>query len=176
RRQAARVDRGAAMGRWRNSGWMASLVIWAGSAGCGRSPEAARLAAAVTSPEPFLEGAGLVVMEAEHATGEAPGTGVAAPATWTARAVTAASGGVAMEATPSTLGVNTGDATIGPRRDYQVRFATPGTYQLWMLASGPTSSDDSFHAGRDGTPLTFGQSGFIVPRTWTWINTVGTRR
>jgi hypothetical protein len=137
--------------------------------------ESARLAAALTSSAPFVESGGMVVMEAENATGTAPGSGIAAGSTWTSRVVSTASLGTAIEATPN-AGVRTGDSTVGPRRDYTVRFATPGTYQLWVRGRGPTADDDTIHVGLNGTPVTLGASGLLFPGAWTWLNTVGSRR
>ncbi len=136
----------------------------------------AEIVAAVVSDTPFVEGGGQVVIEAENATGEGDGTGIAAGATWTGKAIISASGGVAIEATPN-AGVHTGETTVGPRRDYKVRFTTPGTYQVWIRAWGPTSSDDSLHAGLNGTPVSLGASGVnVLSSNWGWVNTVGSRR
>jgi hypothetical protein len=152
------------------------VISLAAVAACQGEPRVEPHLSAAVSPEPFLESGGQVVMEAENATGVAPGTGAAAGATWTVRSVTTASAGLSLEATPN-AGVHTGDTIIGPRRDYTVRFATPGTYQVWVRAWGPVASDDSLHVGLDGTPASLGSSGVLGPgTTWAWVNLVGSRR
>ena len=36
-------------------------------------------------------------------------------------------------------GVNTADNLISARRDFAVRFTSPGTYQIWVRLRGPSS-------------------------------------
>jgi hypothetical protein len=124
---------------------------------------------------PFLESGGQVVMEAEHFTGFANGTGAAANATWSEQTLSGASGTV-MVALPDS-GVNTADTTIGPRRDYAVKFNSTGTYQVWVRLRGPTSASDSLHIGLNGTLVSSGAQGFTNGTTLAWKNTVvGTTR
>lgn len=121
----------------------------------------------------FIEQNGLVVMEAENATGGAAGTGAASGSTWQSVSDSAASGGTALVATPNT-GVNTGDSTIGARHDYAVRFTTPGTWYAWVRILGETGNDDSVHIGVDGNPLSFGHWGIgNNSGQWTWMNSIG---
>jgi glucose/arabinose dehydrogenase len=130
--------------------------------------------AVFTGPQPFKEDSGQVVMEAENFTGAAPGTGTATNSNWALQSLTGASGGV-LTALPN-AGVNTAETTIGPRRDYAIRFTNTGTYQVWVRLRGPAGADDSVHVGLAGTNLTTGAQGLNNGATLGWKNVVGTRR
>jgi glucose/arabinose dehydrogenase len=122
----------------------------------------------------FVESAGQVVIEAEHFTGTAAGTGGASGSTWSEQTLSGASGTV-LVALPDS-GINTADTTNGPRRDYAVKFSTTGTYEVWIRLRGPTSASDSIHAGLNGTLATTGGQGISNGTTLGWKNVVGTTR
>src|SRR4051812_40007742 len=100
-------SRGAGMERRGRAAWLdhgfLGLIALSALHCQGAPPSGApeQRAAIVAPSTPFRESGGVVVMEAENFTGAAPGTGSAASATWTARAVVGASGGTALEATPN---------------------------------------------------------------------------
>ena len=99
----------------------------------------------------YQEAGGEIVIEAEHYSAKQPGTGNASSVDWVEVNDATASNALAMEASPNT-GTWTGLSTHGPRLDYNLNFNTIGTYRLWVRGAGPSSSDDSFHAGLDGNP------------------------
>ena len=124
-----------------------------------------------SGPESFCyqEISGELVIEAEHYSAKQAGTGNASGVDWVEVNDATASNGLAMEAAPNT-GTWTGLATNGPRLDYNLDFTTTGTYRLWVRGSGPSSSDDSFHAGLDGNPLTTNSGyGISVEGPWRWV-------
>ncbi|MCB0838384.1 MAG: DUF5011 domain-containing protein, partial [Bacteroidetes bacterium] len=96
---------------------------------------------------------GEVVIEAENFTNSTFGTGSASGSSWEIYSDGTASQGSAVRAIPNT-GVFTRGNLIGPRLDYEVEFTTVGTYRLWVRLGGPTSDDNSIHAGIDGTSVT----------------------
>ena len=96
---------------------------------------------AAFNPNTFDECGGRVDFQAECFTGQAPGTGNAANHTWSQISDAAAGGGLALQAAPNS-GVNTGDVTNGPRRDFAINFANAGTYYVWVRSSGATGAND----------------------------------
>jgi glucose/arabinose dehydrogenase len=118
---------------------------------------------------PFLESGGQVVMEAENFAAKAAGTGMGASSDWVEQPLSGASGTV-LTALPDNAAKT--DDTTGPRRDYPVRFATTGTYRVWVRLSGPNSGSDSIHMGFNGTLITGGGQGFTNGATLAWKNTV----
>jgi glucose/arabinose dehydrogenase len=157
------------------SGTFLSFASWSDSGGANHNiivPSAdSTFTANYSGVTPFLESGGQVVMEAEHFTGTAAGTGAAAGKNWTEQALTGASG-TALFALPDT-GVNTADTTVGPRRDYAVKFTSTGSYRVWVRLSGPSGGSDSVHMGLNGTAVTFGGQG-IGSTPLAWKNTVVT--
>ena len=126
---------------------------------------------------PFKEVGGAVALEAEIYTSQAPGTGAAANHSWSPHGIPASlGGGVALSAGPNT-GVNTGDSTTGPRRDYAIDFSTTGIYYVWVRMVGASGTDDSAHVGLDGVLRSGGSLGFSGSSDWTWRDrtTGGTR-
>ncbi|MGH2532197.1 MAG: S8 family serine peptidase [Thermomicrobiales bacterium] len=103
---------------------------------------------------PFYEIGGQVVMEAEHAhqfiSRDDRG--------WLFRNVKSAvsmpgyagDGFVRVEPDNGGNWVN-GYATTAPEMQFQVEFATPGIYHLWLRAQADDHGDDSIHAGINGT-------------------------
>lgn len=129
-----------------------------------------------TSGGAFAEAGGQVVIESENFTGSAAGTGTAGSAWNPTTGKTGYSGARALQALPNSS-VNTSDATIGPRLDYAVNFTTTGTYYIWVRMLGPNGSDDSLHAGLDGTAASFGGSGMTdSSNAWTWVGSVNSTR
>lgn len=117
----------------------------------------------------FVESSGQVVMQGENFDNKVSRNGI----TWTAgTSVSGYSGSGYMAALPNAgITYNTGYTTNSPELVYNVMFTTTGTYYVWIRGSGPTGSDDSVHAGIDGTgPATADRiSGF--PTTWGWKQT-----
>lgn len=113
---------------------------------------------------------GEVWIEAENFSAQAPGTGNASASSWLSYSDGTASNGSAMRAEPND-GVYTGLAANGPRLDYKIYFETPGSYSVYVRGSGLSGSDDSFHAGLNGNPLTTTAGyGMSVPTSWTWAD------
>ncbi len=116
----------------------------------------------------YMASAGQVVVEAEHPADVAPGTAQ----DWTTIDDALASGTTALVSGPNT-GVDTGDATTGPRVDYTLELDTPGDYYVWVRMQGAGSGDDSLNVGLNGTLVSAG--GLAAPSTgsWQWANLVG---
>lgn len=51
-------------------------------------------------------------------------------------------------------GVSTGSTANGPRLDYRVKFASTGTYFVWVRIRGGSANDNAIHAGLNGTAAT----------------------
>jgi len=116
-------------------------------------------------------GAGLVVMEAEHAHANAPAPDghawkpVSKPA--------GASGGAAMRAMPDKGGnVMDGYLAGSPRLDYLFRATAKGRHWLWARVLAHHHTADSFHAGLDFQPGDWGEN-IAVPSSpaWRWVRT-----
>jgi len=117
--------------------------------------------------EPFLESAGQVVIEAEHADANIPRSGKS----WILEStIPGFSGTGYLSALPNTGVVHdTGSfPTRSPELQGQVNFSTAGTYVVWVRGSANGSSDDSIHAGLDGGASASADriSGFQT--SWTW--------
>jgi len=122
----------------------------------GLSGQSSQLITVVTpggGPLCFTESNGVVVMEAENYAAIVAGTGNAAPHYWETYAEANASGNTALRALPN-QGTSTGLNINGPRLDYEVSFSTPGIYRVYVRAGAPTNTDDSYHAGLNGVPVT----------------------
>lgn len=98
----------------------------------------------------FIEAGGQVVMEAEHFTSSAAGTGTAAAQTWQETTGPSGSSGTVMVALPNS-GVGTLNGTHGPRLDFKVDFHTTGTYYIFLHIPTMPGGDDSVTVGLDGT-------------------------
>ena len=98
----------------------------------------------------FLQSAGMVVMEAENATGSAS----SATHNWAADSTGTPSGGQARRANPNSgASITTNFVTASPRLSYLVNFSQTGTYAVWIRGRDPgpsTGSNDSAHVGLDG--------------------------
>ncbi|MFW5860542.1 MAG: hypothetical protein ACOCYP_10995, partial [Planctomycetota bacterium] len=132
------------------------------------------LGAPAFAADAFIEDGGMVVMEVENHTGSASGSNEAASSSWTSTTASSGySGAAALEATPN-AGVNAGDSTDGPRLDYTVDFTTTGTYYVWVRMIGSSDTDDSLHAGLDGSPASYGRYGMTDNSgTWHWEHKAG---
>jgi|GEM_PF-601198 len=113
---------------------------------------------------PFMEEAGLVVMEAENYFTNTPSNGDE----WTeTTAEEGFSGSGAMEVGPNDG--STSGQIGGAEMTYDVDFSTLGTYYVWARVLAPSSSDNSLHMGDNGNSTaikmntdTFGE--------WVWTN------
>lgn len=117
-------------------------------------------------PLAFQESGGLVVMEAEHPDGLKSRNGKS----WNLKiAQTSFSGNSYFEAAPNSGSVqNSGYVTASPELFYRVKFTTPGTYYIWIRGAGPTTADDTVHAGLDGAGPSTADKITGFPATWTW--------
>ncbi|MEJ7654384.1 MAG: hypothetical protein WKH64_14185 [Chloroflexia bacterium] len=104
---------------------------------------------AQTTPTPaFLEQSGQVVIEAEnyHSRVDRGGQSWAAitsPAGYV--------GAAALLAQPNSgVTIDTGYTTTSPELQYQVQFATTGTYYVWLRGYADKNADNSLHVGIDG--------------------------
>lgn len=108
----------------------------------------------------------LVSIEAENFDGNAP-----KPAdTWGILSASDASGATAVQTGPNNgSNITSGIAANSPRLDYSIYFARTGTHYLWARGKGATASDDSYHAGLNGTAFTTSDniSGFGTALTWS---------
>jgi hypothetical protein len=81
-----------------------------------------------------------------------------------------------MQAGSPTGTVNMQDQTTGPRLDFQIKFATAGSYNVWLRLDGPNDKADSVHVGFDGakpfTVVTNGRGMSDHSGNWTWVNTI----
>jgi hypothetical protein len=93
----------------------------------------------------------MVVMEAEHFH-----TTVARSShSWNLVANASASGGQVLQTAPDNGAAIVSDyTTTSPELTFQIAFATPGTYHVWLRGIGPNGNGDSCHAGVDGTAPT----------------------
>jgi hypothetical protein len=105
-------------------------------------------------PGPFAEVGGLVVLEAENFMANTSVTVGGVERTWsptTSRPGYVGDG--AMQSLPNT-GVNLSATSVvagSPRVDYEIMFATPGTYKVWVRGDAAGGDvDDSLHLGLDG--------------------------
>jgi len=131
--------------------------------------------AIVASPDPvlavdaFQESAGEAVIDAEHYDAKIPRNGK----DWVLEtSVIGYSGTGYLTALPNTgITYNTGYVTASPELVYNVHVTTVGTYYIWIRGHASTTSDDSVHAGLDGTgPASADRiSGFTT--IWSWRRT-----
>jgi hypothetical protein len=124
---------------------------------------------------PFYEQGGRVVIEAEHAHLNTPGSGTGQGSQWQFASAPDAEGDGYMATPP---GGKTFNAPLiesdAPRLGYNVRFDTPGTYYVWIKARGHNDNSDSLHFGLNGQAVSTGYSDALeVPKLgeFTWRST-----
>ncbi len=117
----------------------------------------------------FVESSGIVSIEAEHFTTDtAQGSH-----SWAQQNASGASGGVVMDSTPdSGAAINTGYVNSSPRLNYQVTFASSGSYRVWVrgrAGGAATYESDSLHVGLNGAASSSSDriSGFTGSFGWS---------
>ena len=116
----------------------------------------------------------LLVMEAEHFTGNTAQDGYAWQATTNYGNYSGAS---ALQALPEdSTRIDTNYAATSPRLDYQVNFVKTGTHYVWIRALGPSWSSDSLHVGLDGQEVaSAARLSQLNPQgSWVWSRTTHT--
>ena len=116
----------------------------------------------------FLEAGGLLVMEAENAQLLTQGTG---GDTWTS--VTTAggfSGAAALQALPNNgTWINDGYSSSSPEMRFDVKFNQGGQYWVWVRMWAAADSDNSVHAGYNGTETSTAKAmEQSVYNSWQW--------
>ena len=113
----------------------------------------------------------LLVMEAEHFTGNTAQGGYAWQATTSYGNYSGAS---ALQALPEdNTRIDTNYAAASPRLDYQVNFVKTGIHYVWIRALGPSWSSDSLHIGLDGQEVASAArlSRLNPLGSWVWSKT-----
>ena len=113
----------------------------------------------------------LLVMEAEHFTGNTAQGGYAWQATTSYGNYSGAS---ALQALPEdNTRIDTNYTATSPRLDYQVNFVKTGTHYVWIRALGPSWSSDSLHVGLDGQEVASAArlSQLNPLGSWAWSKT-----
>ena len=68
--------------------------------------------------------------------------------------------------------INTGYATTSPELQYDVYFATTGTYDVWLRGFAANGSNDSVHVGLDGAAVaTADRLNLDTKGAFTWFDT-----
>ena len=108
----------------------------------------------------------MVVMESEHYDSKIARGGQ----DWKIQnSVTIFSGAGYMTAGPNSgVLVTSGYKTTSPELIYKVNFKKTGTYYLWLRGRGPSTYDDSIHAGLDGAALTTADKIHSFTPSWKW--------
>ncbi len=114
----------------------------------------------------FQESGGQVVMEAEHFSRK---TALGGKDWMVESSRTGFSGTGYTTALPNT-GINVNSGYVGTVAEliFDVDFVTTGTYYVWLRGFGGTTSDDSVHAGIDGTGPSSADRIGSFPAAWTW--------
>ncbi len=138
----------------------------------GSIPSELEAAATLPTVSPVAEVDGTVVLEAERPTSSSGGVASSSGHHWQGQSDAAAGGDAYLAALPDIGAVKA--ASDGPRLDYAIEFATPGTYYVWLKMRGleklapPSTSyiDGAVTVGWNGTP----QSTPIeaADDQWTW--------
>jgi glucose/arabinose dehydrogenase len=112
------------------------------------------------------EAGGRLVLEAEEPSSvTTPGA-----AAWTAVAGPEGAGGTAMRALPDAgRAVPPSRADEAPRMRYRARFATAGTYRVWVRAAAPGRGGTTVTVGLDGVPA--GVLAVPSADSWDWTRT-----
>ena len=124
-----------------------------------------------SGPLAYREVNGLVVFEAEGQQTILSGQDEFSAHSWEAQADSLATGGNFMEATPD-VGEDAGNTAIGAALEYNINFATTGTYYVHVRMRGLSTSSDQLHAGLD-QPATYGAKALRANRGhWEWENKI----
>ncbi len=121
----------------------------------------------------FTEAGGVVVIEAESYSNNIGRITNGTNFQWIANnAVTGFSGTGYMEALPN-IGTNLNITwlTTSPELDYPVNFANALTHYVWIRGYAFTNTDDSLHAGIDGTTNTAANITLSQYGVWQWTRT-----
>lgn len=117
---------------------------------------------------PFQEQGGQVVFEAEHYANIISRSGHA----WnTQTAVAGYVGSGFMRAEPNDgANIDTSYTTTSPELQYQVQFASTGTYYVWLRSENDAGTDDSVHVGLDGQAVSTADRMSLSTRlAWAWF-------
>ena len=120
-----------------------------------------------TSSPAFQESAGQVVIEAEHYDAKLARNGQ----DWTpVLSPSGYAGAGALQALPNSGVIkDTGYVGASPELIYNVNFTTTGTYYVWIRGSAASGTDDSLHAGLDGTgPASADRLSSFTSSGWVW--------
>ena len=126
--------------------------------------------AIANAADPFQESSGQVVMEAENSDAKISRNSK----DWTLLTTTTGySGSGYLQVLPNTgVVTDTGYTTTTPELQYRINFTTTGTYYTWIRGRGPTTNDDSIHAGIDGTAPSSAKGITGFPNSWTWSRSI----
>jgi hypothetical protein len=81
-------------------------------------------------------------------------------------------GGAVFAAPDSGTTISANPRTASPELGFDVSFAQPGTYQMWVRGYGPNSSGNSLSVALDGQePSTAGNMSAATLGAWTWFKT-----
>ncbi|MCL4402746.1 MAG: malectin domain-containing carbohydrate-binding protein, partial [Acidobacteria bacterium] len=123
--------------------------------------------AAVPTNPTFLESGGQVTVEAED------GTIVNRAQSWTPQTADAGySGTTYLTATPNNgVYYATGYVGVSPEVQYRIKFATTGTYYVWVRGYSTGPADDSINIGLDGAAVSTGATlSQFTAGEWGWSN------
>ena len=126
-----------------------------------------------TAQTNFTEAGGVVVIEAESYSNNIARITNGTNFQWVANnAVPGFSGTGYMEALPN-IGTNLNVTwlTTSPELDYAVNFANALTHYVWIRGYAVTNTDDSLHAGVDGTTNTAANITLNQYSVWQWTRT-----
>jgi hypothetical protein len=108
-----------------------------------------------TAGRVFRESQWIVVMEAEHASARAPGSGAAAGHAWEVLSGDGSLGDGYVQALPDE-GLSVSDPQIessSPHLTFEVEFAGWGTYYLWLKGWAPDADGAAVHYGLNGSSI-----------------------
>src|SRR5947207_2440965 len=124
-------------------------------------------ATTVFAAGPFIEDGGVVVFEAEDF--DAQVLHGSAYAWGLSSSVTGFSGAGYMEAAPNNgTNISTSWVNSSPELQFSVNFTNAGTHYVWIRGYGTSSSDNSVHAGVDGTTNTAAAITLSQFGAWLW--------
>ena len=116
----------------------------------------------------FLEQNGQVVIEAENHDGKIDRGGKS----WllqTSPTGHVGSGHMFSQPNSGTT-IDTGYTTTSPELSYQVKFASTGTYHVWLRGYAASTADNSLHVGLDGqAPTSADRLSLSTLNAWTWF-------